>query len=181
MFVALAFLGCALSTAHAAFLGTIAAQAVGSSTALSFTGLGAGATTSTLFLTPAGAGIILGGAVLLKGAVLATLAASAANQAARGKRDVLEMNQADLALTAIAANEPAQCYRRLVCELATGQLERTSGDVILKLFSQEVDASSPRFDFVTAAKIGKQLKNVDACEIRYSCPLTGSQINKAFQ
>jgi len=168
MFVALAFLGCAFSAAEAVFLGTIAAEAVGSSTALTFTGLGAGAA------------IILGGGVLLKGAVLATLAASAANQASRGKRDVLEMNQADLALAAVAANEPFQCYRRLVCELATGKLERTSGDVILKLFSQEVDASSPRFDFVTAAKIGKQLKNIDVCEIRYSCPLTGAQINKAF-
>merc|ERR1711963_705797 len=31
-------------------------------------------------------------------------------------------------------------------------------------------------DFDTAAEVGKALKNVDACEIRYSCPFKGEQI-----
>ena len=52
-------------------------------------------------------------------------------------------------------------------------------DVIVSLFDgKKADVTSAKFDFDTAAEVGKALKNVDACEIRYSCPFKGEQIVK---
>merc|ERR1711963_26889 len=63
--------------------------------------------------------------------------------------------------------------------LATGQLPKSENDVIVSLFDgKKADVTSAKFDFDTAAEVGKALKNVDACEIRYSCPFKGEQIVK---
>ena len=79
----------------------------------------------------------------------------------------------------LAQSEPQACYRRLICDLATGQLPKSDNDIIVKLFDgTKANVTSPKFDFDTAAEVGKSVKNVQACEIRYSCPLTGEQISK---
>merc|ERR1711981_1448620 len=54
-------------------------------------------------------------------------------------------------------------------------------DVIVSLFNRDTSIESPKFEFVTAAKLGKQVKNVQLCELRYSCPLTGEQIQNLFK
>merc|ERR1712209_197603 len=79
---------------------------------------------------------IAGGAITLK--ALGLLLSSTG----RSKRSTEE--QDGLTFAFIAQSEPQACYRRLICDLATG----------------------------------KALKNVDACEIRYSCPFKGEQILK---
>ena len=174
VFLTLAVLGCALNTASA-LLGTISGVAAGDGLAVTLTALGATAGT-TAFLTPAGAAVLGGGALLLKGAALAAIV----NDFGRGKRSVDKVTEADFMIASIAANEPDQCYRRLVCDLATGAMAKTEGDVILSLFDKDVASDNVRFDYVTAAKIGKQLKNVEFCEYRFSCPLSGAQIAKFF-
>merc|ERR1711962_189196 len=105
---------------------------------------------------------------------------SAGINAARGKRSAEEQTQQDdLTFAFLAQSEPQACYRRLICDLATGQLPQSENDIIVKLFDgKKADVTSPRFDFDTAAEVGKALKNVDACEIRYSCPFKGEQIIK---
>merc|ERR1719347_951448 len=151
----------AVCNSATAILGTIAGEAVGSSLALSFTGLGASAAT-TAFITPAGAALAL-----------------------RRKRfaveDVRSEEETDLMIASIMANEPQQCYRRLVCDLATGELPQNSGDVILSLFKKPVGVTSARFDLATAAQIGKDLKSSQTCEYRFSCPLSGAQLAKISQ
>jgi hypothetical protein len=158
---------CANATLFTTSLGLTASSA-GSSAGL--TGLvGGTATGGTLFVTTAGFAV---------GAGLLALKAIALSEvlAARSKRSA--DNQVERTVAIIAAGEPQQCYKRFVCDLATGTLPRSENDVILSLFNKPASIESPVFDFNTAAVLGKQLKNTVACEVRYNCPLTGAQIQK---
>merc|ERR1712027_7745 len=114
------------------------------------------------------------------GASTGTTAASVIPGLPLKKRSADEQSQQDeLTFAFLAQSEPQACYRRLICDLATGQLPQSENDIIVKLFDgKKADVTSPRFDFDTAAEVGKALKNVDACEIRYSCPFKGEQIIK---
>merc|ERR1712088_1299904 len=114
---------------------------------------------------------IAGGAITLK--ALGLLLSSSA----RSKRST---DQEDgLTFAFIAQSEPQACYRRLICDLATGEMPKSENDDIVSLFDgNKADVTSAKFDFDTAAEVGKALKNVDACEIRYSCPFKGEQIVK---
>lgn len=109
-----------------------------------------------------------GAAILLKAAALFALSQS------RAKRST--ENEIDLAFVTIAAAEPQACVRRLICDLAAG----SEDNMILSLFNRETPADSPKFDFAVAAALGKQLKNVQACELRYSCQIESDQLQKLF-
>merc|ERR1712203_838994 len=109
-----------------------------------------------------------------QGLALAGLAIAAS----RSRRSAIE--DADSAFAVLAAQEPAQCYRRLICDLATGTLEKSENDFIVSLFNKDVGIESHKFEFATAAKLGKQAKSVQKCELRYNCPLSGEQIQKLF-
>ena len=114
---------------------------------------------------------LLGGVVLLKGLVLgAALLASRS----RGKRSA----ENDYAFIALNNAEPAQCYKRLICDLATGAIP--DSDNLLSLFNEETEVISPKFEYTTAAKLGKAVKNAQVCEVRYSCPLNNQEIAKIF-
>jgi hypothetical protein len=114
---------------------------------------------------------LLGGAVILKSLVLGALLARR-----RGKRSAEEDN--DAAFAVLAESEPAQCYRRLICDLAAGAI--LDNDRIVSLFDGEVSIQSPKFEYATAAKVGKMVKKSQLCEVRYSCPLSTMEINKLF-
>merc|ERR1711945_45903 len=73
-------------------------------------------------------------------------------------------------VTTIAAAEPASCVKQLICDIATGT-KPSENDIILSLFENETPVTSPKFDFAVAASLGKQLKSVEACELRYTCPV----------
>lgn len=111
---------------------------------------------------------VIGAGILLKSAAL--LAISAGN---RGKRSIND--DTDAIFSTISAAEPASCIRQLICDLAVGE-QPSEYDVILSLFDKDTPATSPKFDFAVAATLGKELKSVEACELRYSCPLSSSEI-----
>ena len=113
---------------------------------------------------------LLGGVVLLKGLLLGAVAAR------RGKRSA-ESDQ-DAAFAVLTNSEPAQCYRRLICDMAAGAIP--DQDKILSLFAKEVSPGSPKFEYVTAAKVGKIVKKSGLCELRYTCPLNTQEIAKLF-
>ena len=113
---------------------------------------------------------LLGGVVLLKGLLLGAVAAR------RGKRSA-ESDQ-DAAFAVLTNSEPAQCYRRLICDMAAGAIP--DQDKILSLFDKEVSPVSPKFEYVTAAKVGKIMKTSGLCELRYTCPLNTQEIAKLF-
>ena len=151
----------ALSVAEATIIigGTVATTAAGVTTVT----VGSGALLSSA---------LLGGLVLLKGLALASIVAGGSKH----KRSA-EDNQ-DAAFTVLNNAEPAQCYRRLICDMAAGAIP--DQDKILSLFNTEVSVTSPKFDYVSAAKVGKLVKNAGLCEVRYTCPLSSEEIAKLF-
>ena len=175
MFVGVALVACAISSAAATFIGeSIGLTAASAGNSAAFTGLlGGTAVGSTLFVTSSG--LLVGAGIL--GLKAIALAGVLENQAARGKRSAEET---DLAFVPIAVSEPAQCYKRFICDLATGAMPQSENDVILTLFNKPTSAESPKFAFASAAALGKSLRQVQACEVRYSCPLSGAQIQKLF-
>ena len=150
---------------------TFVLSTVGTGTTSSVLSLG----TATGTVSTGTALAALGGVVLLKGLALGALALASRN---RGRRSAIEVD--DSAFGLLASTEPAQCYRRLICDLATGTMPKSENDVIVSLFNKEASIESPKFEFATAAKLGKQVKNVQVCEVRYSCPLSGEQIQNLF-
>jgi len=134
-------------------------------------GTTAGAATGAVTVSGGSAAALglLGGVVLLKGLVL-----GAALLSRRGKRSA----ENDYAFIALNNAEPAQCYRRLICDLATGAI--ADKDNIMSLFNEETDITSPKFEYTSAAKLGKAVKNAQVCEVRYSCPLSNVEIAKIF-
>merc|ERR1739838_885247 len=115
----LAVMACALESATAFFAATGVAAGL---TTLEITGLGAG---TTLTAGATSAALLSGGVLLLKGLAIAGLAIAASQ---RHRREALAVEEQD---AVFAANEPAQCYRRLICDLATGGLEKSENDVIV--------------------------------------------------
>jgi len=152
------------------FVATLALVALSSvADATIVLGTTAAATTTTLTSASLASLGILGGVAILKGILIAGLAA-------RSKRSAENSNDAAFAILTNA--EPAQCYRRLICDLAAGAI--ADNDKILRLFNDEVSPVSPKFEYVTAAKVGKIVKNAASCEIRYSCPLNTIEIAKVL-
>ena len=190
--VTLALAACALSTATGQII-TIAAA--GTAVAAGSVVLGPGVATAI------GAAIIGGGAIL-KGLAIAGVAGGIGAGVGsrrggfggigrRGRRQAGENEPTgeaapvsindDAAFALVASTEPAQCYRRLICNLATGSMKHTELDIIPQFLNRkEVNIESPEFEFANAAKLGSTLKNIKACEVRYSCPLSSEEIEKLF-
>ena len=112
--------------------------------AIFFVDGGATATTTTLTLGAGGSGaagalLLVGGVAVVKALALGALVASRS----RGRRSPVEVDNTDAAFTVLATSEPAQCYRRLICDLATGSMPKSENDVILSLFEKEASIESP--------------------------------------
>ena len=114
---------------------------------------------------------LLGGVAILKGVILAL-----ALSRGRGKRSAEEDEEGVYAIS--AAQEPAQCYRRLICDLSAGAIP--DNNKLTTLFNGDVSPVSAKFEFATAAKVGKIVKSAQLCEVRYSCPLSTNEIQKLF-
>jgi len=131
--------------------------------------LHAGTTVTTITAASTTSLALVGGIAILKGILLATALR-------RGKRSAVEQNDAVYAI--LANSEPDQCYRRLICDMAAGAIP--DNDKILTLFAEETSPISPKFEYTTAAKVGKIVKSSGRCELRYSCPLNTVEIQKLF-
>merc|ERR1719410_3081929 len=105
----------------------------------------------------------------------------------RGKRSAeIGSLSVDSSFSIISQLEPAQCYRRLVCDVATGKLPADESDnVILAPFEgasvKDADITSQSFDFLVAAEAGRQFQSVEKCELRYTCPLSSTQLREIFR
>jgi len=172
VYLALALTACAVNSAVALF-GTsvgLTGSAVGTGLSLGGT-LNGAAIGSTALIS--GSGLLVAAGVLgLKALAISSVLES------RSKRSADE--ESDLAFVPLAATEPAACYKRFICDLATGTQPKSENDVILALFNKPTSADSPKFAFAEAATLGKISRQVRTCEVRYSCPLSGAQISKLF-
>lgn len=173
VYLALALTACAVNSAVALFGTSVGLTAASVGTGLGLTGSLNGAAVGTTALI-SGSGLLLGAGVIgLKALAIASVLGNS-----RGKRSTNE--ESDLAFVPIAATEPAACYKRFICDLATGSIPKSENDVILALFNKPTSAASPKFAFAEAATLGKISRQVRTCEVRYSCPLSGAQISKLF-
>ena len=127
------------------------------------------ATTTTLSSASLASLGILGGVAILKGILIA-------GALSRSKRSAESNDEA--VFTVLNNAEPAQCYHRLICDLAAGAIP--DNNKILGLFNNEASPVSHKFEYVSAAKVGKMVRNAAACEVRYSCPLTTIEIAKVL-
>ena len=152
------------------FVATLAVVALSAAEATIVVGTVAAGTAVTVSASTAATLGLLGGVALLKGLVLGAAVAR------RGKRST--ESSEDAAFAVLNNAEPAQCYRRLICDMAAGAVP--DQDKILSLFNSEVSVASPKFEYATAAKVGKIVKKAGLCELRYSCPLSSQEIAKLF-
>merc|ERR1711988_612812 len=150
------------------FVATLAVVALSAAEATIVVGTVTAGTAVTISAASATSLALLGGVALLRGLVLGAAVAR------RGKRSA--ESSEDAAFAVLNNAEPAQCYRRLICDMAAGAIP--DQDRILSLFNTEVAVTSPKFDYVSAAKVGKLVKNAGLCEVRYTCPLSSEEIAK---
>ena len=155
------------------FVATLAVVALSAAEATIVVGTVTAGTAVTISAASATSLALLGGVAVLKGLVLGAALAGRRH----GKRSAEESSE-DAAFAILTNSEPAQCYRRLVCDMAAGAIPDEGK--ILSLFNKDVSPVSPKFDYVSAAKVGKLVKNAALCEVRYSCPLSTQEIAKLF-
>ena len=133
--------------------------------------------TTTTALTATQAASFYYGVAAVKALALGALGVGAllGSRSRRSVEDVM-----DQTFDLVRQSEPEQCVHRLICDLATGQLPPSAEDVIMQLFehTENIPQLSPVFDFAVAAEVGKYVKEVEKCEIQYTCPLTGAQLQK---
>jgi len=93
-----------------------------------------------------------------------------------------EVNQPELLFHSFEVSDPAHCFRRYICDLATGQLNGKPGhQVINNLFLNFDQTKSATFEYEVAFKFGQKLRSIQECEATYDCPLTGQQLDKLFE
>ena len=92
-----------------------------------------------------------------------------------------EIGDVDQVFQQYENEDPAHCFRRYVCDLATGKLhEMSSHDAINNLFLHFDQSKSAKFEYDVAFKFGHLVKDIKQCEEMYDCPLTGQQLDKLF-
>jgi len=154
-----------------------------------------GLITGTITISAASLALV-GGVVLLKAVAIKALALGAAagsgggfggfggrrggRHGGRGRREVGEVDKAELeeeaTFTLLAQTEPDQCYKRLICDLATGQMPQSDNDIIPILFREDADQASAKFSYFLAAQLGKTTKDIKSCEIKYLCSVPLEQV-----
>merc|ERR1712098_183126 len=91
-----------------------------------------------------------------------------------------QVDQKELPLEMLVSIEPDDCYKRIICSVATGKIDNERMRNVLKLFSEDEGTmrASLSKKFVEAAHYGENRKNVAKCEHRYQCSLPMEIIQK---
>merc|ERR1711962_280450 len=79
-------------------------------------------------------------------------------------------------------SDPSDCFKRIICDVATGEKEYSIMTPLLNFVSDDEDQFVPRelknysFDLKIAKKIGEAGKNTDICKETFKCPFTGEEM-----
>merc|ERR1712061_831024 len=122
-------------------------------------------------------GLLVKIGALVKGGVVAATSR-------RGRREAPE--EEIFNIETIVELEEEQCYKRLFCAAATGELENKRYKMILKLLEQDQSVLSAPVSrgaqkIIEAARYGEIRKSVEKCENRYQCALKLDTIDKLLQ
>eukprot|EP00096_Caligus_rogercresseyi_P014328 TRINITY_DN6823_c0_g1_i1.p1 TRINITY_DN6823_c0_g1~~TRINITY_DN6823_c0_g1_i1.p1 ORF type:complete len:174 (+),score=37.91 TRINITY_DN6823_c0_g1_i1:31-552(+) len=119
---------------------------------------------------------VAGAAKLIGAGILAT---SLGSGLSRGRRSA-EINVDEQPIRVIEELEPQQCMRKLICDLAATNQESNPIFVALGRSAEkltfEEDALTAGFEFRAAARVGQYLKDIERCQLRYSCPFSNEQL-----
>merc|ERR1711962_747364 len=109
----------------------------------------------------------------------------------RGAEQILDENQEqnDIEANLIADgfnlmknSDPSDCFKRIICDVATGEKEYSSMSPLLHFVSDDEDQFVPKelkkfsFDLKMAKKVGEAGKNTDICQETFKCPFTGDEM-----
>lgn len=109
----------------------------------------------------------------------------------RGRSGIKEMdinedefvrNEIEDGFRQLEETDPAHCFRRYVCDLATDQLAEKNPDhlAILNLVSRSFNNKSATYEYGIAASIGKKFRSIDLCEDLYDCSLSGKALDQVL-
>lgn len=144
-------------------------------------------TATATALTATQAASIIAGVGLIKAVAIGTVAGAAllasAARGGRGRREAETFNlneENDAVFNIIKGSEPHECVQRLICDMATGLMPPSDNDIIMSLFEspEQVSESSSMFKFAQAAKLGKINRDIQKCELQYTCPIDGFEIEQ---
>merc|ERR1712083_43007 len=137
-------------------------------------------TTTATALTAAQVGSLVAGVGLVKAVAAGALLGAAI--LSRSRREAVEnvnlAKENDAIFNIVRDSEPHECVQKLICDIATGLMPPNENDIILSLFEHPVEESSPMIKFAKAAKLGKNSRDIKSCEIRYTCPINGLQMEQ---
>merc|ERR1712061_880601 len=140
-------------------------------------------TTTATALTAAQTASFIAGVGLVKAVALgAVIGGAVLASASRSRREAVEnvnlAKENDAIFNIVQDSEPHECVQKLICDIATGLMPPSENDIILSLFEHPVEESSPMIKFAKAAKLGKKSRDIKSCEIRYTCPINGLQMEQ---
>merc|ERR1712083_946835 len=123
-------------------------------------------------------GLLVKNGALVKGGV------AGASTRRRGKREAPE--EEIFNIETIVELEEEQCYKRLFCAAASGELENKRYKMILTLLEKDqsllsAPVSKGAEQIIEAARYGEIRKSVEKCENRYQCSLKLDVIDKLLQ
>jgi len=79
-------------------------------------------------------------------------------------------------------SDPSECFKRIICDVATGEKEYSTMTPYLNFVSDDEDQFVPKelkrfsFGLKMAKKIGEAGKNTDICQETFKCPFTGEEM-----
>merc|ERR1712241_931691 len=137
-------------------------------------------TTTATALTAAQTASFIAGVGLVKAVALGgVIGAAVLASASRSRREAVDLaKENDAIFNIVQDSEPHECVQKLICDIATGLMPPSENDIILSLFEHPVEESSPMIKFAKAAKLGKKSRDIKSCEIRYTCPINGLQMEQ---
>jgi len=79
-------------------------------------------------------------------------------------------------------SDPSDCFKRIICDVATGEKEYSIMAPLMNFVSDDEDQFVPTelkrfsFDLKMAKKIGAAGKNTELCQETFKCPFTGEEM-----
>jgi len=111
-----------------------------------------------------------------------------------GKREAEHVFEEDKILNGIETNlisdgfnlmknsDPNDCFKRIICDIATGEKEYSMMSPLMNFVSDNEDQFVPpglkefSSNLKLAKKIGEAGKNIDICQDTFKCPFTGEEM-----
>jgi len=99
----------------------------------------------------------------------------------QGQNDI-ETNLISDGFNLMMSSDPNDCFKRIICDIATGEKDYSIMSPLLNFVSDDEDNHVPpelkqfSFSLKMARKIGEAGRNTDICQETFKCPFTGEEM-----